>query len=258
MGSDQQDSRRTGIHRSPSIEEKCMKHLLRILPAFAVAVAGFVAPARADDPNTAYVVTYFETMPVAKDQARKLVRQLGDKSRNDEGNLSFEVLVRYAQPNHFAILEAWRDKDAQTAHIAATHTKEFREKLTPLLRSPYDERAHTGLSVDAMRKPPAGTNAVYVVTHVDIVPAEKDKGIGFVRNLAESSRNDNGNVRFAVLQQNSRPNHLTVVEVWKDRKALDAHGVSEHTRQFREKLTPLSGSLYDERLYQVIRSAAQR
>ena len=45
---------------------------------------------------------------------------------------------------------------------------------------------------------------------------------------------------------------MTVVEVWRNPKAVDAHGMAAHTKQFREKLTPLSGSLYDERLYRVI------
>jgi quinol monooxygenase YgiN len=67
--------------------------------------------------------------------------------------------------------------------------------------------------------------------------------------LAETSRNDDGNVRFEVLQQSSRQNHCTIVEVWKDQKALAAHVMTGHTRQFREKFQPLSGSLYDERLY---------
>jgi hypothetical protein len=33
---------------------------------------------------------------------------------------------------------------------------------------------------------------------------------------------------------------------------VDAHGVTVATKQFREKLAPLSGSLYDERLYKAI------
>jgi quinol monooxygenase YgiN len=69
--------------------------------------------------------------------------------------------------------------------------------------------------------------------------------------LTEASRSDEGSVRFDLLQQISRPNHLTVVEIWSNQKAVDTHGMAAHKKQFREKLTPLSGSLYDERLYKV-------
>ena len=95
-------------------------------------------------------------------------------------------------------------------------------------------------------------SAIYAVTHVDVVPTEKDKGIGFVKVLSDLSRSHDGNMRFDALQQTSRPNHMTVVEAWKDQKAVDAHGTAEGTKQFREKLTPMSGSLYDERLYKIL------
>jgi quinol monooxygenase YgiN len=55
-----------------------------------------------------------------------------------------------------------------------------------------------------------------------------------------------------VVQQTNRPNHFTVVEVWRDRAAFDAHGMAAHTRRFREQLAPMSGALYDERLYAIL------
>jgi quinol monooxygenase YgiN len=43
-----------------------------------------------------------------------------------------------------------------------------------------------------------------------------------------------------------------VVEVWKSKKAFDAHSMTAHVREFRDKLTPMSGALYDERLYKAV------
>jgi quinol monooxygenase YgiN len=40
-----------------------------------------------------------------------------------------------------------------------------------------------------------------------------------------------------------------VTEIWKSRAAIDAHIVAASTREFREKLGPMSGALYDERFY---------
>ena len=70
--------------------------------------------------------------------------------------------------------------------------------------------------------------------------------------LAEDGRSQKGAVRFESLTQNSRPNHMTVVEIWSDRKAFGAHSTAAHMKQFREKLTLMSGSLYDERLYKAV------
>ena len=55
------------------------------------------------------------------------------------------------------------------------------------------------------------------------------------------------------LTQASRTNHMTVVEIWADRKAMEAHSTASHMKQYREKLLPMSGSLYDERLYRALR-----
>jgi quinol monooxygenase YgiN len=43
-----------------------------------------------------------------------------------------------------------------------------------------------------------------------------------------------------------------LIEVWENTSALEAHGASDHMKDFRGKLFPISGSLYDERLYRVI------
>lgn len=42
---------------------------------------------------------------------------------------------------------------------------------------------------------------------------------------------------------------MTLVEAWEDRQAFDRHVGAPHVRRFREALGPMSGSLYDERLY---------
>jgi quinol monooxygenase YgiN len=42
-------------------------------------------------------------------------------------------------------------------------------------------------------------------------------------------------------------------EGWRDRKAFDASISAAHTKEFRQKLNPLEGALYDERLYQAVR-----
>jgi len=90
------------------------------------------------------------------------------------------------------------------------------------------------------------------VTHADAIPPGKDEAIALLKQLAEASRKEDGNVRFEVWQQNSRQNHCTIVEVWQDQKSLEAHAMAAHTRQFREKFQPFSGSLYDERLYKAL------
>ena len=210
-----------------------------------------IAMAQTQDTN-AFIVTYIEVAPAAKDQAATLMRELAGVSRKEAGATRFEILQRVDRPHHFAILEVWKDQGAQAAHAGAAHTKAFRDKLQPIASAPYDERPHTGLAATPASDAAAAQGAIYAVTHVDFIPPKKDEGIAALRELVAPSRQDAGNIRFDVLQQTSRQNHLTVVEIWRDAAALDGHAVAAHTKKFRDQLLPMSGSLFDERLYRVV------
>ena len=225
----------------------------RLLIAILLLALGFTPSVRAADGDTAYIVTYFDTANAESEKARQLAKKLGAASQKEEGNLRFEVLQRIGHPDQFMILEAWKDKDAAAAHGAAAGTREFREKLAPMLRGAYDERPHTALGVGEVNVPAAKSRGgIFAVTHVDIIPPEKERGVGMTKDMANQSRNDKGSIRFEVLTQNNRPNHMTVIEIWNNQSSIAAHAASASKKQYRETLTPMSGSLYDERFFRLI------
>ena len=230
-----------------------MSRFLWLLFSIALPVLGFAQAARADEASDAavYMVSYIEVMPPSTGEAAALLRQYREASHKDAGNVRLDVLQQSGRPDHFALVEMWQDQKAFEAHGMAAHTIQLREKLQPLRISTYDERLHKGLAIGAMLAAPAA-GATYVVTHADAIPPAKDDALALLKQLAEVSRTEGGNVRFEVLQQSSRQNHCTIVEVWQDEPALEAHAMAAHTRQFRDKFQPLSGSLYDERLYRAL------
>jgi quinol monooxygenase YgiN len=91
---------------------------------------------------------------------------------------------------------------------------------------------------------------IYVVTHVDIIPPQKDAGTKLVQQYVIDTRKDPGFVRIEAGAEISRTNHISLVEVWQSRKAFDEHVAATHTRQFRQQIDPMLGSPYDERLHQ--------
>ena len=212
-----------------------------------VLMPGAAAPQARAQEAALYVVSYVEVAPSASATAAGLLRQLANAARKEDGNMRFEVLERLAPPYQFAIVSVWRDQKAYDAFAGGAHNKEFRDKIKPHLISAIDDRLNGG-----METAPAATastpGAMFVVTHVDVPPPQKDACIALLKDLVGDSRKE-GALRFEVFQQTSRPNHFSVVEIWKDQKAYDAHITAEHTRKFRERLTPMSGALYDERLY---------
>src|SRR5262249_60405 len=166
--------------------------------------------------------------------------------------LAFEMFQEVARPSRFAVVEVWRDKKAAEAHGKAAAPTALGQKLQPAMIDGFGVRQHSGFSL-AAPKGQIPSEAIYVVTHVDVFPTGKDQAAELVKAQAEAARKDDGNLRYDVLQWDGHPNHFTLVEAWRDRKAFDASAAAAHTKEFRQKLTPLEGALYDERLYQAVR-----
>lgn len=226
-------------------------NLVVVLAALCLAT---VRPVYAEETmnGPVYIVTYFDVAPTAAQQSAGIVRDFADASRKEDGNAGFEAFEEIGRPSRFATLEIWRDKKTADAHNAGTAAAAFRNKLQPLMIGGFGARPHGGLSV-AAPKGQLPADALYVLTHVDVFPTYKDQAIELVKAQAEAARKDDGNLRYDVVQWDGHPNHFTLVEVWRDRKAFDTSVTTPHNKEFRDKLTPLEGALYDERLYQAVR-----
>jgi len=200
-----------------------------------------------------YLISFFEIAAPAADKTAPLLTQYAAESRKAEGNSGMLALRETGRPGRFALVELWRDKPAAEAHGAALGA--LGEKLKTDITAPFDTRFNAGADVAGPAigaAPGAGNNAVYVLTHVDVFPAGKDQTVEMLKQLAADSRKEAGNLAFDVLQQEGRPNHLPLLEIWRDAAAHDAHVAAAHTRDFRAKLVKLQGALYDERLYRTV------
>lgn len=215
-----------------------------VILAGALAGGAYGALARADDAVT--VVTYIEAVPSAAAHVRDLLTAHAKESRRAKGNLEYQPLQRVERENHFAVLESWRDASAMEAYARSAVAERFGKALAPLLYSPPDRRTHHALAAGPHRA--GGRGAIYVLTHIDVVPTSLPQVVENLRALASASRSEAANLRFDVLVT-ERPNHMTVVEEWADAAAQQAHLAQPHNRAFRMQLAPDQGALYDERLY---------
>ncbi|HLH96470.1 MAG TPA: antibiotic biosynthesis monooxygenase [Xanthobacteraceae bacterium] len=215
--------------------------------ALAIAAAP-AARAQAPENSASYLVTYLEVTPSAEASAISLLRQVAAASRKEPGNLRYEILQATGRPAEFAILEAWSDAKSHEAHSGGAAMKQFRAGIDPLRIGYYDERLDTGIDVGT-QSAPAGKDAIYVVTHVDVTGQFKDDAIALMKTLAADSRREPGSLRFEVWDQNNRLNHFTMTETWKDQAALDAHNAAAPAKTFREKVGHMMGALYDDRRY---------
>jgi quinol monooxygenase YgiN len=220
----------------------------------AAMLASVMAPgalAQTPDNQVAYLVTYIDVTPSAETETAKLLRGIAAASSKEAGKLRYDVLQHAERRSQFAILEAWSDAKAFEAHSGGTAMKQFRDQLGPLRIGLYDQRLDTAIDV-VPASAPASKGAIHVVTHVDVTGQFKDDAIVMLKKLAADSRREAGAERFEIWQQANRLNHFTVVEVWKDQPALDAHGIAANTREFREKVGAMLGALYDDRRYRIL------
>ena len=225
-----------------------MRILHSTLAAVAI-VAASIAGARAQVPGTEAprVITYIEVMPSSLDTAVGILRRGAAASRKEAGNLRYEILQHAERRGALAILEAWSDPKALAAHDEGAAAKVLRGELNPIRIGYYDQRLET--AIDTGTAGAAGKDAIYVATHVDVTGQFKDDAIAMMQKLAAESRKQAGSDRFEVWQQNNRLNHFTMIEVWKDQGALDAHNASATARSFRDQLGHMMGALYDDRRY---------
>jgi quinol monooxygenase YgiN len=86
------------------------------------------------------VVSHVDVTP--NPQVPVMLKRLAEASRPEQGNLRFDVLQHTMRANHFTVIETWRDQKAFDAHVAAAHTKQYRDELQPMTGSPLDERVY--------------------------------------------------------------------------------------------------------------------
>jgi quinol monooxygenase YgiN len=106
-----------------------------------------VAPSTpASGARPVYVVSHVDVAGAgALAEAPGLLRRLAEDSRRDEGCLRFDVLQHAMRVNHFTVVEVWRDQNALDVHVAAAHTRAYRDTLQPISGSPVDERVYTAV-----------------------------------------------------------------------------------------------------------------
>ena len=98
-----------------------------------------VAPARgAATANSVSVISHVDVAP--NPAVAPMLSKLAQASRQEPGNLRFDVLQHTMRGNHFTVIETWRDQAALDAHVTAAHTKQYRDEVLPLTGSPLDER----------------------------------------------------------------------------------------------------------------------
>ena len=90
-------------------------------------------------------------------------------------------------------------------------------------------------------------------THLDVPPPFFADLQEPLRSYVEAETKAPGVNSVEILQHVApRQNHLTMLEAWGSRADLDTQRSGSASIEFRNKIVPLLGALYDERLYRAV------
>jgi quinol monooxygenase YgiN len=67
---------------------------------------------------------------------------------------------------------------------------------------------------------------LHVVTYFEVATIAWRKTGGLLRQFAGATRNEPGNIEFTALHEIGRSGRFAIVEAWRDKAALDAHGTA--------------------------------
>lgn len=198
--------------------------------------------------TTFYSVSYIEVKPSARTTAIATLKGYRDATHRDDASIRLELFEQADRPGHFAIVETWKTAAAFDAKAGAR--KQLTDAFEALRTSGWDTRPYKTLTV-ASGTAAATSKSVYVISHVDVAP-DDPKIAPMLAALAQTSRLEDGNIRFDVLLDPMRDNHFEVVETWQSQKPLDNHAAAAHMKKYRDDLQAALGSPLDERIYKVI------
>lgn len=225
--------------------------LFRAFLVQAALFANALTAARAGEDQAFHTATYFEVTRPSVDKAIAVIKSEVDTSRKESGNQAALTLQEINRWNRFMVLESWSDQGAFDAHEKATHLAQFRAQMKALETAPPDERHLASFWHETMaRSTPA--NAIFAVTHVDVMPDFAEDAAAMLKDLGEQAMKEKDTLLFIVTKQAGRPNHFTIEEGFANRAAYETHEAAAAPRAFRERLTPMLGALYDQRLYRAI------
>jgi quinol monooxygenase YgiN len=209
------------------------------------------APAQAQTGGAVHAVTYLDVSTDWVVQGAGLIKQYRDVSAKQAGNLEFTALQEVNRPNRFVIVEGWKDQAAFDAHQKSADTALFNFTLEAIRNSPPNQHVLQNFASAPAGAVPA-SGAIRMVEHVDFSPPTNAAALPQVKALAEASQKEKGVVRFDIYQEPPpHANHYSVVAVWADRGAYDAHETAAHTRAYRSATAmPAHANLYDQRLYE--------
>lgn len=77
---------------------------------------------------------------------------------------------------------------------------------------------------------------IIVTAKMKVKSGFKDKFVGEAQDLIKHTRSEEGCLSYSLYSDTDDPDHLVMLEHWKDMSSLDSHMESDHFKKFGEIL----------------------
>lgn len=202
-------------------------------------------------PGPSYVTTYLEFGPSSVNTAIAAMKTYRDASRREPGATTVDIYQEAGHQNRFVLREIWQDRAAYDRHAMAASVTQFKAAVQPIHFGPIYVSVHIAYWMSPVKQ--ASANDVFVISHIDVGGNNVPRLKGLLDTLGPASTSDGGLVRYEVLDEvPAHPNHFRFFEQWSSEANWAAHHTSAHARAFRDGVTPILGTPYDQRLYRLV------
>ena len=79
-------------------------------------------------------------------------------------------------------------------------------------------------------------STVRIVAELVLKPGMKEELMPIFTNLVAGSRAEAGNIEYELTESLKNPDHLFVIETWKNMEAIEFHGTTPHYLAFRSAI----------------------
>jgi quinol monooxygenase YgiN len=159
----------------------------------------------------------------------KATLERGRVTRQEPGNLHFELFRDQAEPIRWQLLEAYQDRDAFGAHLRTSHFRNWKTLTEPWQpKRALGTRYHLG--GNALTTAP--NSHLHFQTVINVEAAQ----LGTFVAASKVLQADNQAERLLLMQQYDRPNRFVLLESYPDSDAVQAQLQSQSFQNWRATL----------------------
>jgi quinol monooxygenase YgiN len=192
------------------------------------------------------IIAQFTARRGRESELLSLLQGLLEPTRREDGCLRYELNREVEGPRCFTFVERFRSSAAYEAHLASKHVRHFAELSADLVESRTVRlyRQLTPLAEGGTAITQGAETRVVVIAHFTAKPEKEQELSSFLRGLVEPSRSEPGCLRYELNQDLHDFSTFSLVEMFADRQAFDAHCDQPYIHALFEVLPALVDQQY--------------